>query len=335
MSWRRETIHRETIHRETIPRESIQREDIHRGNLILVNPSCPVSTDYFSPHGTVREQWSWELEAPFASQPQHLMQKEAAGALRALLKAAKEAAQGRIAEEGMAEEAAQGRTAEEAVQKRAANGKSADKGTAPVQRIVGVSGYRTMEEQQKIWDDCQAQNGLEYTRTFVAIPGHSEHQTGLAMDVALDQPEIDFICPQFPDEGICAIFRRLAASYGFIERYPAGKEAVTHIGAEPWHFRYVGTPHAVLMQRMNMVLEEYVVWLRQFVWGSNPYCIQEDAQSIRIGYLPFREKDGEAGGQEQHLLTDILPAGDGTVYEISGDNMDGFIITQKCGRQKV
>ena len=126
-------------------------------------------------------------------------------------------------------------------------------------KIVPVSGFRTQQEQQKIWDDTLKQHGLIYTQKYVAIPGCSEHQTGLAIDLALNQENIDFICPSFPDEGICHLFQQLAPSYGFILRYPKGKETVTKIGWEPWHFRYVGTPHAQIITNHHLTLEEYLL----------------------------------------------------------------------------
>lgn len=124
--------------------------------------------------------------------------------------------------------------------------------------IVPVSGWRSLKEQQSIYDQSLRDNGLEFTRQFVALPRHSEHQTGLAIDLGLRQPDIDFIRPAFPYEGICQTFRELAPAYGFVERYPSGKEAVTGIAHEPWHFRYVGTPHAEEMTRLGLTLEEYL-----------------------------------------------------------------------------
>ena len=124
--------------------------------------------------------------------------------------------------------------------------------------IVPVSGWRSRKEQQQIWDDSMAENGLLFTQTYVAYPDHSEHQTGLAIDLGLKQDHIDFIRPDFPYSGICQIFRDLAADYGFIERYPAGKESVTGIGHEPWHFRYVGLPHAEIIKEQGLTLEEYL-----------------------------------------------------------------------------
>ena len=124
--------------------------------------------------------------------------------------------------------------------------------------ILPVSGWRSFTDQRKIYLDSLRDNGREFTRQFVALPGHSEHQTGLAIDLGLQGEDMDFIRPSFPYEGICQYFRELAPAYGFIERYPAGKEGVTGIAHEPWHFRYVGAPHAESMARQGLCLEEYL-----------------------------------------------------------------------------
>lgn len=91
-----------------------------------------------------------------------------------------------------------------------------------------------------------------------ALPACSEHETGLAIDLAANAQDIDFICPEFPRSGICQKFREAAPYYGFVERYAKEKEPVTGISGEPWHFRYVGTPHSEIMARKGMCLEEYV-----------------------------------------------------------------------------
>ena len=63
--------------------------------------------------------------------------------------------------------------------------------------IIAVSGFRTQEEQEKIWNDTLAESGLDFTKKYVAVPRHSEHQTGLAIDLAENNEQIDFICPRF------------------------------------------------------------------------------------------------------------------------------------------
>ena len=120
--------------------------------------------------------------------------------------------------------------------------------------IVPVSGWRSLQEQQEIFDTSIRESGEEFTRKFVALPGCSEHQTGLAIDLALKKEKVDFICPEFPYTGICQKFRERAAAFGFIERYRREKEVITGISQEPWHFRYVGTPHAEFMERHGLCL---------------------------------------------------------------------------------
>ena len=99
--------------------------------------------------------------------------------------------------------------------------------------IVPVSGYRPRSEQQAIWDDSLAEHGQKFTETYVARPGCSEHQTGLAIDLGENRPDIDFLCPAFPDDGPCGELRRRAADYGFVLRYPRGKEDTSAMWAGP------------------------------------------------------------------------------------------------------
>lgn len=190
------------------------------------------------------------------------------------------------------------------------------------QSIVPVSGFRSFQEQQAIWDDSLRENGREFTEKYVALPGHSEHQTGLAIDLGLRQDEIDFICPEFPDDGICRTFRQSAAAYGFILRYPAGKKHITGIEHEPWHFRYVGTPHAQIMEDRGLTLEEYIDFLRQFSYGDHPYTLRQDGQELQISFL----STASVGGLPDRCFAVDLP--DSHPYTVSGNNVDGFILTE-------
>ena len=177
--------------------------------------------------------------------------------------------------------------------------------------IVPVSGWRSMREQREIWDGSMAENGTEFTRKYVALPGCSEHQTGLAIDLALRSDNIDFIRPDFPYDGICGRFRALAADYGFIERYQAGKEHITGIAAEPWHFRYVGRPHARLMSDNGLCLEEYVELLRSY---PSPERLLETRGGV------YEADVGFAFAKSELELPDAP-------YQISGNNVDGYIYT--------
>ena len=176
--------------------------------------------------------------------------------------------------------------------------------------IVPVSGWRSRQEQQEIWDDTLRRQGEAFTRNYVALPGCSEHQTGLAIDLGRAAREIDFIRPDFPEEGACGRFRRLAPRYGFIQRYHREKESLTGIACEPWHYRYVGTPHALLMEREGLCLEEYLDWVQT----APRTCRLEHGRSARVFYMP-------CAGDETELR---LPEG---CCQVSGDNRNGFVVT--------
>lgn len=181
--------------------------------------------------------------------------------------------------------------------------------------IVPVSGYRSYEEQMIIFNDSMREKGADFTRRYVAMPNHSEHQTGLAIDLALKSNNIDFICPDFPHEGICEAFRKTAVSFGFIERYKKGKEAITGIAFEPWHFRFVGYPHSKIMEEYDLSLEEYIDFLKD-TDSDNPLAYGNDLKErIEVFYAPSKESKTEI----------VLPNDD--VYQISGNNVDGFIVT--------
>lgn len=188
--------------------------------------------------------------------------------------------------------------------------------------IVPVSGWRSREEQQTIWDDSLEENGIAFTQKYVAVPGHSEHQTGLAIDLGLRQEPLDFICPAFPDSGICRTFREKAAGHGFILRYPAGKEKITGIAHEPWHFRYVGIPHAEIMAREGLVLEEYIDFIRRFPYKSASYQIQCGGRIASVSYISADEGAGAM------LSRGHCPAAENSSGAVSGNNVDGFILTE-------
>lgn len=187
-------------------------------------------------------------------------------------------------------------------------------------QIAAVSGWRSGKEQQTIWEDSLHANGEAFTRQFVASPGCSEHQTGLAIDLGLRQETMDFICPDFPYTGICQTFRKHAARYGFIQRYPSGKEHITGIAHEPWHFRYVGIPHAEIMTRRGITLEEYLELLRQYPAGQKAFFFRTDMYAFSVSYLP-------AQCQYVHL-----PEAEASCL-VSRDNCGGLIMTTWKNRE--
>lgn len=182
-------------------------------------------------------------------------------------------------------------------------------------QILPVSGWRSQAEQQAIWDDTLQREGADFTARYVARPGCSEHQTGLAVDLALSADTIDFIRPAFPYDGVCGAFRQVAARYGFIERYTEEKQDKTGIAAEPWHFRYVGVPHARILTDAGLCLEEYPAFLR-----AAPRVVRlENGCRVQVHYLPWNG-------------TETTCPAPGACWQLSGTNEGGFILTVWEGR---
>ncbi|TBL77311.1 M15 family metallopeptidase [Paenibacillus thalictri] len=164
-----------------------------------------------------------------------------------------------------------------------------------VRHFVISSGYRDNKEQDQLY----RQMGADY-----AMPaGYSEHNLGLSLDIGSTQGEMNQAA-----EG--KWLKKNAWKYGFILRYPKDKTEITGIQYEPWHFRYVGLPHSAIMMDNNWVLEQYLDYLKERktikkTIGKTTY---------EISYYPVSNN-----------TTIQIPAN--RHYELSGNNMDGIIVT--------
>jgi len=120
--------------------------------------------------------------------------------------------------------------------------------------LYANSGFRSFERQYELFKNQQIQSGMD--QTLVAQPGFSEHQTGLAMDVS--SSSVNFgLTEEFgqTEEGLW--IEEHAHLFGFIIRYPEGKEDITGYSYEPWHLRYVGTI-ANDMYEQSVTYEEFI-----------------------------------------------------------------------------
>lgn len=127
-----------------------------------------------------------------------------------------------------------------------------------------ASAWRSREKQQRLVDeDVQKamsqgfsyEEALRQTYRETMPAGHSEHETGLALDI-LCSGNINMNSSQEKESGNVWL-RKNCYRYGFILRYPKGKEKITGIDYEPWHFRYVGKEAALYMKKQDMTLEEF------------------------------------------------------------------------------
>ncbi|MEH7237629.1 VanY-A/VanY-F/VanY-M family D-Ala-D-Ala carboxypeptidase [Bacillus sp. JJ1562] len=164
-----------------------------------------------------------------------------------------------------------------------------------VSNFIITSGFRNFAEQSALYQE----KGSAY-----ALPaGYSEHNLGLSLDIGSTQNKMA-VAP----EG--KWIEKNAWKYGFVLRYPEDKVDITGIQFEPWHIRYVGLPHSAIMKERNFVLEEYLAFLKD----EKHITVRMNNKKYTITYYPIPE-----------IKTIDLPKD--RYFEISGNNMDGVIVT--------
>lgn len=164
-----------------------------------------------------------------------------------------------------------------------------------VQHFLMSSGYRDFKEQSKLYKEM----GSDY-----ALPaGYSEHNLGLSLDVGSTQKKMEK-APEgkWIEENVW--------KHGFVLRYPKNKSNITGIQYEPWHIRYVGLPHSAIMQKKNFTLEEYLDFLKE----EKEISTEVEGKKYTVSYYKVSEN-----------MKVNVPAN--KQYEISGNNMDGIIVT--------
>jgi zinc D-Ala-D-Ala carboxypeptidase len=168
-----------------------------------------------------------------------------------------------------------------------------------VNHFIISSGYRDFDEQASMY--------AEMGEALALPAGYSEHNVGLSLDVGSSETKMESA-----PEG--RWLQDHAWKYGFIIRYPEDKTTVTGIQYEPWHIRYVGLPHSIIMQEKNLVLEEYIELLK----SEGNLTIHYNRIAYSVTYYPISQ-----------TKTIYIP--EHSRYEISGNNIDGVIVTVEHG----
>jgi D-alanyl-D-alanine carboxypeptidase len=122
--------------------------------------------------------------------------------------------------------------------------------------LYAASGYRSFSYQKTLYNIEVSQVGKANASQSEAVPGSSEHQSGLAMDIASKSTNL-LLTEGFANTKEGKWLYENAHRFGFILRYQKGKEGITHYEYEPWHFRYVGVKVATIIYEHNWTLEEY------------------------------------------------------------------------------
>ncbi len=177
--------------------------------------------------------------------------------------------------------------------------------------IVIIGGYRTKERQQELYDEDLASTGND-TSERVALPGHSEHESGYALDFTTSTTW------DYDGTGKYDWINKNCCKYGFILRYAEDKTDITNIQYEPWHYRYVGIPHANYIYDNGLCLEEYIDLVRE-----HPY----DGEHLKFKDTENKEYEVYFFPSDDSSETTFVPIPASLKYDISGNNVDGFIVT--------
>lgn len=167
-----------------------------------------------------------------------------------------------------------------------------------------IGAYRTKESQDEKYN-----SGISDIKG-----GYSDYHTGLSFDLGIfPEGESSYY---YIAEGDYAWIAENCAKYGFIIRYPKDKEDKTGTEAKSYQFRYVGIPHAIYMQENNMCLEEYIEFIKNYTYDSDHLKVAGPDKNYEVYYFPA----DVSANTEVSVPTD-------KTYEISGNNIDGFIVT--------
>ena len=179
--------------------------------------------------------------------------------------------------------------------------------TSGEDRIIITSGHRSIEKQTDLYNKRTEEN-------YVATPGNSEHHTGYAVDIQVFTSKQRIILLREEEQ---AWLEAHCAEFGFVVRYDGSKYELTGILDEPWHYRYVGVPHATYMMENGVCMEEYLELLKKsHSYDKEPLTIKANEKDYFVYYIPVSAE-----------ATTTLPVPVDSEYTISGDNVGGFIVT--------
>jgi D-alanyl-D-alanine carboxypeptidase len=169
--------------------------------------------------------------------------------------------------------------------------------------IYVIGGYRTMDEQ----------NDAYYSGNSQFQGGCSDYHTGRSLDLAI-VPSDGSSSGYYSPTGVYSYIDEHAAEYGFVIRFPEGKENYTHERARDYTYRYVGVPHAMYMKQNSLCLEEYIDKIKEHTKDS-PLEVTVDKKLYQMYYAPANS----TGDTE-------VPVPSNKTYTVSGNNIDGFIV---------
>ncbi len=194
-----------------------------------------------------------------------------------------------------------------------------------ITNVLANSGYRSYEEQQGLYDADLSATGQQ-SSLLVAPPGRSEHHTGYAMDFAINDGQT---YPALKNEGQYSWIYENASRYGMILRYTDKNKEFTGYSPESWHFRYIGVPQAALVNRMEISYEEFINFIKNFSYDEPLEYKYSDTEFYKMYFVPVNLQSNIT---EIPISYEAFSEGNENAYNISGNNIDGFIVTLKTDK---
>ena len=186
--------------------------------------------------------------------------------------------------------------------------------------IIIWTSYRDEARQTQVYNEYVAQFGIDESAPVkkVSKPGESDHNTGLG--IAL-KAYYNGVTHKLTDVQGYSWIMENCHKYGFIERYPADKKEKTGIDySDSYYLRYVGVPHSEIMKAESLTLEEYIILLKDYSFGNAHYQYTASDGTEYEFYYVRAEGNGD---------TCTISVPKDKEYTVSGNNMDGFIVTVK------
>ena len=181
--------------------------------------------------------------------------------------------------------------------------------------IMIYNGYLDYETQKSYYDRAVSNNGEDKASMMQAKPGFADAHTGLSIDLRI---YVNGEVSDFKGEDESSWIVANAYRYGFIQRYPERKEVTTGFNASASKYRYVGIPHSVLIKNNEITLEEYIVRVKAYTYETSHWYCEFEGSTYEVYYAP-------ASNEAKTVI--YVPSD--KAYTISGNNVDGFIVTVK------
>lgn len=181
--------------------------------------------------------------------------------------------------------------------------------------IMIFNGYLDKATQKTYYDRAVSNYGEERASMMQALPGFADAHTGYSVDLRMyNNEEIT----DFKGENESSWIVENAYKYGFILRFPEGKEVTTGFNGSTGKYRYVGIPHSVMIRNNDFTLEEYITKVKAYTYDTDHWYCEYNGSSYEVYFAPAANGD-----------TTVIYVPADKNYIISGNNVDGFIVTVK------